>query len=474
MAKEKYGKTQKNKDILKNKILKILQEKKPDFTHFLKKTGKEKILMYYKKTLLSSKSPKNSNYNVALEFIAKETKKRLGVKISNAVFSDLKKHNLVGTADHHSILSSPFFAHNPIIEAFTRQSLDLKTIPIISCGNIPIDNSTYPRGIFFFDKENRYKKVPILSLKNKKTPTYLQKGFGIKEYEKFEKLFENNSLNIKTHKFIKETIKSNIQEKDFAVQITKINHTFFKNIFPNLDLVYIDQETLVWNLLLKYHIPKETLITNFLFNENTIKEFIKNFDGIQGAFDSKISKGSILFWYLENGHMYKIIDYRDNSFIIENGEKIKGKKELIKNLKSNKLVPTMALCFIVLAFYHKLECGGGFSQIGYLPKMQKAFDKIVSGTKFKTKVITKNNIYRGDIIITEIETKKEFTPATFIDILEEIQEKNSLEEVKNKLNLMSVEDGIIPILADLHTEIEKKQINTGKKLVSKNTHKILK
>ena len=60
MVKEKDRKNPKTHDMLKNKILKILQEKKPDFTHFLKKTGKEKILAYYKKTLLSSKKVPNS------------------------------------------------------------------------------------------------------------------------------------------------------------------------------------------------------------------------------------------------------------------------------------------------------------------------------------------------------------------------------------------------------------------------------
>ena len=50
-------------------------------------------------------------------------------------------------------------------------------------------------------------------------------------------------------------------------------------------------------------------------------------------------------------------------------------------LRKRELMPTMALCFIVLSFYYGLRCGGGFLQPNYLTQLKEAYARFLTEIK---------------------------------------------------------------------------------------------
>lgn len=436
------------------KILKKLAEKKPEFIKFIDENGLTPVFEYYKKTEKEHVDIFDIHKKLALEIIYRHTKDRLGETIAENFINDFQKFQIIGTADHHGIVTSPFFLNNIIIEALLRKRAGIKTLPILSCGNVPIDNTSYPRGVLFTNTNTGdYEKIPLTSLRDKHLPVYLRDGFTKTELKKFEnkfkKIFNNHNFSDEFFRFLYD----NTLEKDFKIQVTKINNFLIKKLFPGIDLIYIDQESIVINLLIEYHIPNKTYVNHLFTDEKILQSFIKNFNHIQGAFDIQKNKGSILFWYIKDKKKLRIVDYK-NGFILETGEVLKVNIETLSGmLKNGLLVPTMALCFIVLSFYHGIECAGGFSQICYLPEMEKAFTRMANEYNWNIKITTKNNIYRGDLAVINQRTKNDLRPATLIDVLKHYP--INLDILEKAISYMNIKEAVFGILTELYKEVEK-------------------
>lgn len=89
-------------------------------------------------------------------------------------------------------------------------------------------------------------------------------------------------------------------------------------------------------------------------------------------------------------------------------------------LETGVLMPSMALSFIVLSFYYGLTCGGGFSQVDYLPELRDAWSALLAEMgRFDTVATSVRTDFLSSDIACYIAGAKteERTLATAIDLM---------------------------------------------------------
>ena len=74
----------------------------------------------------------------------------------------------------------------------------------------------------------------------------------------------------------------------YSSQMTRFNHRFWKQVpgQQETNLIYLEQESLVRELILRNHLDSETFVRSLL-SDAAIQESIEtHFSGIMGAFDT--------------------------------------------------------------------------------------------------------------------------------------------------------------------------------------------
>jgi hypothetical protein len=97
-------------------------------------------------------------------------------------------------------------------------------------------------------------------------------------------------------------------------------------------------------------------------------------------------------------------------------------KSLHDGLVGGELIPSMALTFIVLSFYYGLRCGGGFSQVSYLPDMQRRYGQMLKAMGASVAAIevaesVATGYLAADFACLQIATNKGRSGATTFDFL---------------------------------------------------------
>lgn len=372
---------------------------------FKKKKGLEKLYGAYGKMSIKSFYKKNNIYGkpssslLKKEFLLEFKKivyKRLGEKkLAEEVIETISNEWSVGTAEHHGILTHPFFFSNALLSAQRNK----KNIALFfTFANVSLDNSSFPRGVFFHDEEGNKKKYIFFPHSKRHLSVYTAQtqdaffsytGFPYKNLFPFiEKIFT---------------------EKDFYREVATVGtYTLGKLIDPKLKIIYIDIESIVLTLINKIHTKKKTDIYNLLFDKKFHAIFLKNFDGITGAFTTKNMTGTFLFWYIQEGCKQQLF-YEEGYLVSKNGYRLLlNERNIRQALKKEELLPSMAFCFIVVSLHYKIVCGGGFSQIDYLDEIQNAWIHTLKEYKNKPflykKVQTKK--FQGEFGTIVLQTPK--------------------------------------------------------------------
>ncbi len=216
----------------------------------------------------------------------------------------------------------------------------------------------------------------------------------------------------------------------YADQMTKGNFRLWKQFFshtnePVPELIYLGQETLVIRLLIEHHLYRNTVLNHILFDDAYDALLAQYFDGVTGAFSQTQQYGTYLFWGImpdkhdrvqlwKNG---RALESRDGSFRVE-----LTPESLQHALEEQRLMPSMLLVFITLAFHYGLKCLGGFSQVNYLTSMKNAYIKMqVDRGNYKSievcaRAQTKEICYGLHLAFLR-DHQGEMIPATGLDLL---------------------------------------------------------
>ena len=111
-----------------------------------------------------------------------------------------------------------------------------------------------------------------------------------------------------------------------------------------------------------------------------------------------------------------------------------------------RIVPSLALTFIVLSFYYGLQCGGGYSQIAYLAKMQRAYLKLLEYLglydEFSSAIRQNIQLLHAGLMLAELSSGK---PATTIDL---ILRKIPISALQQKANLIDLKESVSKMIEE--------------------------
>ncbi len=341
----------------------------------------------------------------------------LGPSIAQKAVADLKKHPMVLTANHHGV---DYFAQSlqgSLLFSLLKTSPDIgcDTIPVFACGNVPLNNLTYPRGAMIYRvNQNAIHKVPLLlplfSDKRKRAivsavepydSSMIQKGIGrIRAWEK-EKILAGDFAHV---------IESLMEElyndalplslNSYSDQAVVLNHQLWKRLFAFQqdvpDMVYLEIEHIVGQLLTRDLQKPDSLAAIFMLDDAYREKLLAALDGTSGCWNrqrllagqdnaskNKIARGS-------GTHFFWGVDDRGRRFPLCISKSADGKKMLsgwddrgnhmvfefsvyaiIELLSQKKLVPSLFTSYLCVALARGLTCIGGYYQSSYMPQMQK-------------------------------------------------------------------------------------------------------
>jgi hypothetical protein len=308
--------------------------------------------------------------------------RRVGVETAKGVARQLAKLPLVSTADHHGPINNPFFVNSNIISGIPYAAMnneDIKYLIDFSFASISINNSSYPRGIEFNSDRGGIVKIPLFPDKLKMGVAYTMRAYTQEDLDRA--LLDIRQKEREGHitadraelmcNYVQEYFGNPevLEAENFASQITKLNLLMWPSLFAGSDgfnLIYLEIETIVTELLLKYHLHNsETFINRLLFNEAYKPLVLKYFNNIDGAFSLEEGWGSYLFWALDAKGRRVALELKGNNLVSKDGTHNYAftPDGLSAALQDRTIFPGMLLCYIIVALYYGMKCLGGFSQV---------------------------------------------------------------------------------------------------------------
>lgn len=349
---------------------------KPHLKEIINNFGNESVLSYREKQLKVSSAPEERKkeleavvYDYVLRLFGQETAAR--------AVDTLDEFWFVSTAEHHVPASHPFILSGTFVGGLNTLKTGRDVQLIFSCAGVSMNNSSFPRGVSYHDTELTDKKIYFMPWKYRRHPVWNMPSAGSGLFDELEK---NSDCQTKFRDLMIGLKKDFLHVNSYADQITYFNKALFQQFigYENTALIYLTQETIVAELLTRFHLLKNTVINRLLFDTDWHRAFTKYFDGLTGAFNSVNGNGSWLFWSVKDGQRVSLHKENDNLVSADNKYSVALKPEAIaRALANQEIMPTMALTFIVLSFYYGLNCGGGFSQVDYLPKMRTAYASVL-------------------------------------------------------------------------------------------------
>lgn len=388
---------------------------KPTLSRILEKYGHMSVLDYISSIYQIHTKDLSVTKKQELHSVLDRLSQRILKKPYPLETSDLLNTSITSTADHHGVLTHPFFlGANYARGLYIQTKTPYTTITTLPCAGISLSNNSYPRGYIYTDIVGQQHSLPFISLKNKNIPVYTAPLITKFSIQKTIDSMYLASIHTEDKKLIISFLKELRDDShlytlvDFDEQASYINYLFFKHLdgCGDLDLVYFPQESVVRELLLDYHVHTDTIISKLLFNTKYHSRFKKHFDTLVGAFDTTNHTGTELFWGISEKSRVSlsIVD----GFLVSVDQSISialSPKEIAQALQEKKIMPSMALTFIVLSFYYGVICGGGYSQVDYLEKLALAWQNLCPVDTNIENILPSTDIYFGDIVFLKSKHK---------------------------------------------------------------------
>lgn len=397
----------------------IVCKDRPEFAKIIEENISTSVCAYYKNT----QHTEPVTYSILIEILIGLAQKRNITVDTTLIKQTLQTSFRVGTADHHGPFGHPFFFHNTLMEQILAD--DGQVTILLPCAGVSLDNSSFPRGILFHATDGTLIRIPFFPSSQHREPVYgmnintqAMRKHAQKNLRQYDSIL---SLKIKNKLLtIIDQVLPHDEMTTYEVALSGINERLWNLVDPNkTSPVVIDQESVVVEYICQQLGTNKTL-SALLTDTNIHKSFLKHFDSILGAFDSKKNTGTHLFWYRAE-HAREQMYLKETTLVTETGNKVLLTKDhIIEALKNKKIYPSMALTFIILCGLEGLRTDGGFSQVNYLKEILTQYDKMVKDSdgilpEREKKIYP--SVFRGEITIAPFKLAENTVQATLIDLI---------------------------------------------------------
>lgn len=348
------------------------------------------------------------------------TKELLGEAVASQAVKDFSKNPIALTANHHGV---DYFSHSfqgSLLFSLARcqSGNDLKTVPVFSCANIPLDNATFPQGMLFYlvNSDQMWaipKKLPVFPNRLRRQLVSSAPSFDEEMIDRAEKRLDklisegqiSSSLLTASRTVLAEDYRhaSVLSQSNYSEQAVMLNNMIWKRLFQknvhDTQLVFLELEKIVSEVLQHDLKNENSLIWKVMFEKPLREAVLKELDDARACWNlgqlkkrvnySQLSKsekkrtngsGTLFFWGLnESGRRVPlyIVSYGGNkaSFMgIDDHDNMweltYSPENILTALRENRLLPSLFTCFLVLSFARGVRCIGSYFQSEYLPKMQ--------------------------------------------------------------------------------------------------------
>ena len=354
-----------------------------------------------------------------IDIVCHYLKPLLGETIANEAAIDLENFPVVLTANHHGV---DYFSHSiqgSLLFSLAKQLKvqSFKTVPIFSCGHIPLNNPTYPRGLLLYRSSKNQlealpKKVSIFPDRLKRSlvsfaPPFDQPMIHRAEKRLNEMVRKNQlcstllepALQILKEEYCKPSV---LGLSSYSQQSVVLNNAIWKRLFSTRSiaphLVYIEIEKVVIKLLELDLWNTESLACCTLFDPEVREHVIDELDGVRSCWNreklaNRLSMdlldptekaalngcGTNFFWGVdESGRQFPLhlkTDTQKNATLIGIDDHQRKwefpftPESILKLLLENRLQPSLFICYLVITMARGINCIGGYFQSEYLPQM---------------------------------------------------------------------------------------------------------
>jgi hypothetical protein len=365
------------------------------------------------------------------KIIHQEIADLLGIEIARKTVEDLEKLPVVLTANHQGV---DYFAQSiqgTLIFALNRiaKKTGLQTVPVFSCGNVPLDNLTYPRGVLLYRVEESAlnempKRLPLFPDSMKRTMVSMSPPFTDAMVQavkaRLSNLVRKNVVQQSLEPFLQEILEKDYrlacrpELSSYSSQASIVNHRIWKRLFDNVpnvpELIYLELEKVAAKTLaadlgnpkslgflvlfdpaLKDRVINELDDAMSCWNLTKLKQRL-NSRGVSAARMPFLNNcGTVFFWGIDSsGRKIPLYLVRESA----GKEYLKGiddrgglfelsytPESILDGLEHNRLLPALFTCFLVLSFARGIRCPGGYFKEMYVPEMHRGLVNALRETR---------------------------------------------------------------------------------------------
>ncbi len=339
------------------------------------------------------------------------------------------------------------------------------TIPIFCFGNVPLNSSTFARGLLVFGTGSGVSRklplrLPVFPDSEKRTMASLAKPLtlamqqrAIKKTNAWKKknLISGTTagtiLSLLEYEYADDAV---LNQDSYAAQAMIVNRMLGKRMLKTSeqppDIVYLEIEKITAVLLDNDLNHENSLAYRIFFNPKLRDTIIQHLDGCPGCWHAEklnardtapgkpdgTATGTIFFWGIDDyGRRVPLLLKSIKGDLHLCGRDDRGdlftmnftRDELMQALEKQKLLPSLFTCFLLICFARGFNCVGGVFQGAYLTWMKTGIGDCLKaqGDTTNAKIIGKitTNLYQdGMLTFMSPGQGNELLPAGPIEIIQ--------------------------------------------------------
>ena len=372
-----------------------------------------------------------------IDEVSDHTRDTLGSELGTAIAEELRETPQVLTANHHGIDTFAQSTQSNLL--FSLRNRDdgtaTRTIPVLACGSVPLNNLTYPRGLLIYactdsHGDSGIVKLPIFPDSYKRKLVSVAGPFTAEMLDRARNraktMIENEKL-IRPLESVLSTVLDDFHSigqafPSYGRQATIANHRLWRRLFRGRscrsELVYIELESIASRLLERDLFDKSTICHQLMFDPGLRERLIKNLDGQRGCWQgeellqrcysseiagrvghpaSALRAGTMFFWGVDaKGRQVPlcVVESRKGTTAELRGIDDSGftwtipftPEDISRGLRDNQLLPSIFTSYLLISIARGIDCIGGYYQADYLPIMREAVIETLSSDSVTARI----------------------------------------------------------------------------------------
>ncbi len=393
-------------------LLQLVSRKLPVVAQTLNRFGHYTLLDYVKTISTCTHNSFQPRQDLA-QAIQDYAGPLLGEDLARKAGEALIQHPVALTANHHGV---DYFAQSVqsslIFSLRSNSDHSAQVVPVFACGNVPLNNMTYPRGALIYSSgcsadspeplrlplfPDRYKRKMVCQappLNKAMIERARRKTLNLLHTGKLGEVYASSLLSLLSDTYGDPGMMGCHSYSDQAV---KLNGAIWQQMFAEPQaapqLLYLEMEKLVSLLLLADLNDRASLVYRLIGNPLIYNCLFHELDGRWGCWSGSAlnarycrkqtgsATGTFLFWGIDpDGHRVPLAPIQQKgkppSLCGRTDKKTKWQIPLTPSgiaeaLQAGCLLPSLFTSYFVLALSRGINCLGGYYQAAYLPEMQR-------------------------------------------------------------------------------------------------------